>query len=104
VLPPFVVFKSGAMNAQRLDETAAALGERLDDAMHTTPIAYRSQNHGDYNIPALTLKTGLGSGRTGFALHQDDGIESDIAPGNNAARHHITAASPTASDLIGVQA
>lgn len=72
VLPPFVVFKSGAMNTQRYDETVDALGKRLDDAMITQSLAYRRQNHGDYLIPALTLKPGLSPGRSGFALHRDD--------------------------------
>ena len=72
VLPPFVVFKTGAMNPARHSETMAALGVRLDAAMQAAPIAYRSQNHGDYLIPALTLKPGLSADRTGFALHRGD--------------------------------
>jgi NAD(P)H dehydrogenase (quinone) len=72
VLPPFVVFKTGAMNPARHSETLAALGVRLDAAMQAAPIAYRSQNHGDYLIPALTLKPGLSADRTGFALHRSD--------------------------------
>src|SRR6202035_2249637 len=47
VLPPFVVFKTGAMDAQRHSETLRALGARLDKAMQAAPIAYRRQNHGD---------------------------------------------------------
>ena len=69
VLPPFLVFRSGAMNAQRYEDTLGALGTRLDRAMHDAPIAYRRQNQGDYLIPELTLKPGLGSQQTGFALH-----------------------------------
>jgi NAD(P)H dehydrogenase (quinone) len=72
VLPPFVVYKSGAMDAARHSQTLRALGARLDEAMQAEPIAYRSQNRGDYAIPALTLKPGLGAGRTGFALHHDE--------------------------------
>jgi hypothetical protein len=30
------------------------------------------QNGGDYDIPALTLKRGLGAGKQGFDLHVDD--------------------------------
>lgn len=107
VLPPFVVFRSGAMDAQRYDETLHALGARLDSIMHTSPMAYRRQNHGDYNIPALTLKSGLGSGKTGFALHRDDvkaGREkgSDAASGNNLERRRHIAFSTSAP--IGAQA
>ncbi|WP_266158111.1 NAD(P)H-dependent oxidoreductase [Dyella silvatica] len=79
VLPPFVVFKSGAMHAQRYEETVAALGKRLDEAMVAQPIAYRRQNHGDYLIPALTLKPGLSEGRSGFALHRGGEEQCDLA-------------------------
>lgn len=72
VLPPFLVFKTSAMNPARHDEILSALGERLDTAMQTAPIAYRSQNHGDYLIPALTLKPELNADKTGFALHRSD--------------------------------
>jgi NAD(P)H dehydrogenase (quinone) len=72
VVPPFVVFKSSAMDAARHSETLRALGARLDNAMHAAPIAYRSQNRGDYLIPALTLKPELSADRVGFALHRSD--------------------------------
>ncbi len=77
VLPPFVVFKSSAMDTARHNETLSALGERLDHAMQAAPIAYRHQNRGDYLIPALILKPGLSEGRTGFALHRSDEKASD---------------------------
>lgn len=69
VLPPFVIHKTGSMDAQRFDATLQDLGARLDAVAHTAPIPYRRQNHGDYLIPALTLKTELSPGRSGFALH-----------------------------------
>jgi hypothetical protein len=47
--------------------------------MQATPIAYRSQNRGDYLIPALTLKPGLSADRIGFALHRSD-EEGPIVP------------------------
>jgi NAD(P)H dehydrogenase (quinone) len=72
VVPPFVVFKSSAMDAARHGETLAALGARLDHAMQAAPIAFRSQNRGDYLIPALTLKPELSADRIGFALHRSD--------------------------------
>jgi NAD(P)H dehydrogenase (quinone) len=79
VLPPFVLFKSSAMNTARHNETLNALGARLDNAMQTAPIAYRSQNRGDYLIPALTLKPELSRDRIGFALHRSDEKISDAA-------------------------
>jgi NAD(P)H dehydrogenase (quinone) len=79
VLPPFVVFKSGAMDPKRHGETLRALGARLDNAMHAEPIAYRNQNDGDYLIPALTLKPELSSERIGFALHRNDEKAPDLA-------------------------
>jgi NAD(P)H dehydrogenase (quinone) len=79
VLPPFVVFKSGAMDPTRHAETLNALGARLDHAMLAAPIAYRNQNDGDYLIPALTLKPELSSDRIGFALHRNDGKATDPA-------------------------
>lgn len=80
VLPPFVVYKSSAMDATRHNETLGALGERLDNAMQAAPIAYRSQNRGDYLIPALTLKPGLSTDRIGFALHRSDEKSPILSP------------------------
>jgi NAD(P)H dehydrogenase (quinone) len=77
VLPPFLVFKTSAMNPARHHEVLGALGARLDTAMQTTPIAYRNQNHGDYLIPELTLKPGLSADKIGFALHRSDEIASN---------------------------
>jgi NAD(P)H dehydrogenase (quinone) len=74
VLPPFVVYRTSKMTAQRREETLAALGERLDRAMHDRPIPYRRQNHGDYEIPTLTLKADLGEQRAGFSLHRKDSV------------------------------
>jgi NAD(P)H dehydrogenase (quinone) len=74
-----VVFKSSAMDTTRHDETLRALGARLDNAMQAEPVAYRSQNRGDYLIPALTLKPELSAARIGFALHRRDERASDPA-------------------------
>jgi NAD(P)H dehydrogenase (quinone) len=74
VLPPFVVYR-----VDRLDEAAfAPMAERLRERMRTlattAPIPYRRQNGGDYLIPSMQLRPGLGDdGATGFALHRDDG-------------------------------
>jgi NAD(P)H dehydrogenase (quinone) len=45
------------------------LGQRLDALWETKPIAFRRQNAGDYEIPALTLREDIAPGRTGFDLH-----------------------------------
>jgi NAD(P)H dehydrogenase (quinone) len=75
VVPPFVLYRSSKMNEQRFGETLEALGTRLDRVMDDAPIPYRRQNHGDYEIPSLTLKPELGAQRTGFALH----LQPDVA-------------------------
>jgi NAD(P)H dehydrogenase (quinone) len=96
VLPPFVVFKSSAMDTTRHSETLSALGARLDHAMQDAPIAYRRQNHGDYLIPALTLKPELSPDRIGFALHRRDEKVADpagLARGNDRAGQHAGYAS-----------
>ena len=53
----------------------AALSRRLDDLWTDTPIPYRKQNGGDYEIPSLTLKPTVetkaadGTVQSGFRLH-----------------------------------
>ncbi|KLD79667.1 NAD(P)H-dependent oxidoreductase [Xanthomonas hyacinthi] len=69
VLPPFVVYRSDRMDAERFAQTRAALGQRLDTLWSATPIAFRKQNGGDYAIPALTLQADIAPGRSGFAAH-----------------------------------
>ncbi|TAL56810.1 NAD(P)H-dependent oxidoreductase [Pandoraea sp.] len=92
VLPPFVIHKTGSMDAQRLDATLQALGVRLDAVSHTAPIPYRRQNHGDYLIPALTLKPDLSPGRSGFALHRELPEEAG-APSRGSQAHDAPAVS-----------
>lgn len=74
VLPSFVVYKTHSMNDARFAAVRDALGKRLDDLWTDEPIAYRKQNGGDYDIPALTLKPGLEMTEdtphaSGFRLH-----------------------------------
>ncbi len=69
VLPPFVVYQSGRMDAARLASVQQALGERLDTLASTPPLPFRVQNRGDYLIPSLTLREDIAPGRTGFAVH-----------------------------------
>ncbi len=86
VLPPFVVYRSGRMEAARFAQTSAALGERLDTLFSAAPIAFRKQNGGDYTIPALTLRDDLAPGRSGVGIH--------VADAHAAATSERTAATP----------
>lgn len=69
VLPPFVVHRTSRIDAARFACIQQELGQRLDDLWRTEPIAYRKQNAGDYEIPALTLKPDVAPGEQGFAAH-----------------------------------
>ncbi|MDR6534688.1 NAD(P)H-dependent oxidoreductase [Variovorax soli] len=69
VLPPFVVYKTGRMDAARLTELTIALGDRLDTLQTTPPLPFRPQNGGDYEIPSLTLREEIAPGRSGFGIH-----------------------------------
>lgn len=69
VLPPFVTYRSGRMDEARFAQVRTALGERLDALESTPPIAFRPQNHGAYEIPALTLRADIAPEQTGFAAH-----------------------------------
>ncbi|MCP9628711.1 NAD(P)H-dependent oxidoreductase [Rhodopseudomonas palustris] len=73
VLPPFVVYQTGRIDEPRFEATAEQLRERMRMLASTPPIPYRRQNGGDYLIPSMELRPGLGApGRTGFALHLRD--------------------------------
>jgi NAD(P)H dehydrogenase (quinone) len=74
VLPPFLVYRTGRMDEARFAATRDALGERLDALGTTPPIAFRRQNAGAYEIPALTLRGEIAPGGTGFAVHVEDGV------------------------------
>ncbi|MFC0239028.1 NAD(P)H-dependent oxidoreductase [Rhodopseudomonas telluris] len=70
VLPPFVVHQAGHLDEARFEATAERLRERMRTLATTAPMPYRRQNGGDYLIPSMELRPGLGApGRTGFALH-----------------------------------
>ncbi|KPG01397.1 NAD(P)H dehydrogenase [Rhodopseudomonas sp. AAP120] len=73
VLPPFVVYQTGRIDEPRFEATAEQLRERMRTLASTPSISYRRQNGGDYLIPSMELRPGLGApGRTGFALHLRD--------------------------------
>ena len=69
VLPPFVLYRTGRMDSERFARTCAELGKRLDDLGKTEPIAFRPQNAGAYEIPALTLRPDVATDQVGFAVH-----------------------------------
>ena len=69
VLPPYLVHRTGKVDAQRHARIEADLGERLDALWTTQPIAYRPQNAGDYEIPSLVLREHIAPTQTGFSAH-----------------------------------
>lgn len=69
VLPPFVAFRTGRVDAERFAQIERDLGERLDTLATTAPIPYHKQNHGAYDIPSLTLKEDIAIGQTGYVAH-----------------------------------
>jgi NAD(P)H dehydrogenase (quinone) len=71
VLPPFVVYRTSRVDEARFDTIRDELGRRLDTLATATPIAFRPQNGGDYDIPQLTLRDDVAPGLTGFAAHRE---------------------------------
>ena len=69
VLPPFVVYQSSRMDAERLQRTQAELAQRLDSLATTAPLPFRAQNGGDYDIPSLALRAELAPGQQGLGVH-----------------------------------
>jgi NAD(P)H dehydrogenase (quinone) len=72
VLPPYLIYHTGRLDPARYEATQSALGARLDALFETPPIAYRTQNGGDYEIPSMVLKPGLSAGREGLDIHLAD--------------------------------
>ncbi|GAV55369.1 hypothetical protein ZYGR_0AS06930 [Zygosaccharomyces rouxii] len=68
-LPPFIVFSSNFVDANRFKELEMKLRERIETFQTTKPIAYRSQNGGDYTIPQLQLKDEFAPSEGGFKVH-----------------------------------
>ncbi|WP_216892034.1 NAD(P)H-dependent oxidoreductase [Nocardia alni] len=70
ILPPHVLYAANRLTPEDFSIAAKAWRERLLTLADTDPIPYRSQNGGDYEIPSLRLRAGLGSaGQSGFDLH-----------------------------------
>jgi len=72
VLPSFVIYQTDRLDEADFDRAAEQLGERMRTIETTPPIPYRQQNGGDYLIPTMELRQGLGDpGTDGFKLHLD---------------------------------
>jgi NAD(P)H dehydrogenase (quinone) len=70
VLPPFVVYRVDRLDDSGFARAAERLRERMRTLATTPPIPYRRQNGGDYLIPSMNLRPGLGDpDASGFALH-----------------------------------
>lgn len=69
VLPPYLVYRTSRVDAQRYAQIELELGARLDNLQTTAPIPFRRQNGGDYDIPALTLREQIEPQASGFAAH-----------------------------------
>jgi NAD(P)H dehydrogenase (quinone) len=86
VLPPFVVYRAGRMDATRYAAICEELGRRLDTLADTAPIPFRRQNGGAYEIPALTLRPDVAPGQVGFAAHIESPLPSGVVPGEEVDR------------------
>ena len=69
VLPPVVIHRTSRIDEARFSTIRDTLGQRLDDLAKTEPIAFRPQNAGAYEIPALTLRADIAPELSGFAAH-----------------------------------
>jgi Putative NADPH-quinone reductase (modulator of drug activity B) len=76
VLPPMVLYRVEKTNEARYAEHREMLFNRLDTLLTAAPLPFRRQNAGDYEIPALTLRPELAEGRSGLAMHLNDGLPS----------------------------
>jgi NAD(P)H dehydrogenase (quinone) len=71
VLPPFVVYQVDRLDSTGFERIAERLRARMCTLATTPPIRYRKQNGGDYLIPTMQLRPGLGDpDASGFRLHQ----------------------------------
>lgn len=87
VLPPFVVHRVLGLDETGFGLVAERLRERMRTLATTPPIPYRRQNGGDYLIPSLQLRPGLGDpGATGFALHLSEESSGDGARNRQGGR------------------
>lgn len=79
VLPSFVVYKADRLGEADFDRVAEQLRARMRTIETTPPIPYRQQNGGDYLIPTMELRPGLGDpDADGFKLHVKVDKSGDI--------------------------
>ncbi|HWL69809.1 MAG TPA: NAD(P)H-dependent oxidoreductase [Geminicoccus sp.] len=72
VLPPFVAYRVDRLDDGGFARLAGQLRQRMRTLATTPPLPYRRQNGGDYLIPSMQLRPGLGDPEAGgFALHLD---------------------------------
>ena len=72
VLPPFLVHRADRLDEAGFQRVAGELRQRMRALATVAPIPFRRQNGGDYLIPSMQLRPGLGDpATTGFALHVD---------------------------------
>lgn len=89
VLPPFVVYRVDRLDEAGFEPIEERLRQRMRTLATTPPIPYRQQNGGDYLIPAMQLRPGLGDpGASGFALHVSR-ADQDVADGPPAAKDRL---------------
>jgi NAD(P)H dehydrogenase (quinone) len=70
-LEPFAAFQTVRISDAEFAQLAATYVTRLLGAATDVPIAYRSENGGDYDTQGVLLD-GQASGRTGFAQHRQE--------------------------------
>ncbi|MDS1271721.1 NAD(P)H-dependent oxidoreductase [Lipingzhangella sp. LS1_29] len=68
VLPPMLVPGADRMGEAGFADTADALRRRVLAIPQTTPLAFRYQNHGDYDAD-MVLRTELGTEQSGLRVH-----------------------------------
>lgn len=71
VLPPHLIYRAAAMPADGYGPIEKAFHERLDGLFTDVPIAFRSQNGGDYD-EQFRLKPGIADSKSGFSIHRMD--------------------------------
>lgn len=99
VLPPYLTYRTGRTDEARFTKICAALGARLDTLWTTTPLPFRKQNAGDYDIPALTLKADIAPERSGFAAHLSS---SPVSTPIDDARSKVHSSFPQRQESIPV--
>jgi NAD(P)H dehydrogenase (quinone) len=97
VLPPVAFYEVNHAAPEAVEQMAQIYIQRLLDAGTTEPIPFRPQNGGDYN-DVQVLKSHLGNGHSGQALHQREPVfVSNLfpgVPGDYSPRHFA----PTSRD------